>query len=486
MKKEISEWGILLFLALFVKLLLDQASILNDCYSGDYGVFLQVAQAWKSGLTPYLDIYDNKGPMFYLFYLLGYYIVPGKVGIGILSILNLTVVLKLIVSISRIVLKGVSKTTSYLVVVATLALFTLTFETGHLTEELSLAFVLLPLYLVLRFLNSGESLDRHPLYYSAIYGACFAAIALIRVNNGTLNVGIILGFVILLIKNGHYKALFNNAFYCFLGFVSVVAPFVIYFYLNDALYEMVYANYIYNWIYKDVWHESSFKLIATNFVRLLPCLYLMVLSVFYDRKFKSFYSYFLIPSSIICIYTLLDGAGFLHYFVNIIPFYLLSLLFSYQLFKHRIYICYIVGLLLPYCSNLGYHVYRFCANTGIISGWYGPLADEQDKVMSLIPIADRNSIYSYDSFGNQGGFIRSGVLPIGKYNTLNEKIAKVDTKPKEEMDKFHATTDAKWIVTNYEIENIQSESFKTLIENYDLVYTYITNEQLPVFLYHRK
>ncbi|MFI3278332.1 MAG: hypothetical protein SNH28_06045, partial [Rikenellaceae bacterium] len=368
--------------------------------------------------------------------------------------------------------------------------FQLIRESAGVTEELSLVFILFPLLLCVKHLTKviggGKLFNQHPYSYSFIYGACFAAIAMIRVNNASINVGIVLGFLIVMLKNKCYKELLYNALYCLFGFLAVILPIIAYFSYHDALYEMIYATFIFNWNYRatDIGFHQE---VIQNLLWLIPCFYLMVVSILRDRKLGSVYSYFFIPASIICICAFANGFSIGHYFVNVLPYYVLSIIFTYELFRVKqkqlmLIISFI--LLSPYYPGIKSNIKAAYYNT--IGKSNRALLDKNiiegdKKLITFIPKEDYNSVYSFEALAGFIHLTQNKIYPVGKYFVGQRHQSLCDDKVKSEIDEFHKTTKVKWIVTKFDAISSPSESFKVLLQNYDLVYaTEATN------LYRRK
>lgn len=473
MKTSKQSWleivGVFLIVVVF-KLLFDLISHGGFTYPYDSAILSYIGHAWSDGVIPYRDLFDHKGPLLFLFHAIGATIYRGIPGIFMVTAINLTAVFYLILCISRIILKNTSNKIHYLVVFAAQIYFLLMREVAALSEELSLLFIFIPLYLLVKFIDKGTDIENHPLKYSFIYGACFAAIAMIRINNAPLNVGIVVGFIILLIQNKIYKALFKNALFCLLGFCSVIIPFVLYFQYHDALYEMIYATFIINLKYKLA---SSPTNMINNILLLIPCFYLIIISILYDKKTGSIYRYFLIPASITCILAYVNGYTFYHYFVNVLPFFILSLLLSYILFKRsKVFFTLLIGVLflLP----------RIEGAVEVIKTPYRQIVardltftNEISEAISIIPQDEYDSVYSYNGlYGFQDALIKNGIYTEGKYFVLNNFHYSFDQKVRDEQDLYHKTTDVKWIIIfNNNGVISRSESFTNLIKKYDLVYS---------------
>ncbi len=299
---------------------------------------------------------------------------------------------------------------------------------------------------------------------------------MIRVNNAPINVGIVLGFLIIMLKEKHNKELLNNALFCLLGFLAVILPILAYFSYHDALYEMIYATFIFNWNYRatDIGFHQE---VIQNLLWLIPCFYLIVVTILRDRKLGSVYSYFFIPASIICICAFANGFSIGHYFVNVLPYYVLSIIFTYELFgvnQGRFMLIISVVLLSPYYSGVKPNVKAAYYNTEGKSN--RDLLDRNiieggKKLITFIPKEDYSSVYSFEALAGFIHLTQNKIYPVGKYFIGQRHQSLCDNKVKNEIDEFHKTTKVKWIVTKYDTISSPNESFKALLQNYELVYT---------------
>lgn len=479
MKSSFWERALILLLVVVTKCLFDPISAAGVTYgTGDNMIFSLIGQGWTDGVIPFRDLFDHKGPILFLFYAVAAMIKKGLIGVAIVTTINLTIVLYLVLSISRLLLKDAKRIIHYIIVVLALVFIQLTHWSPGLSEELSLVFILLPLYLTIKFVESGRAINQHPYVYSFIYGLCFAVISFIRINNAVINVGLVLGFIFLLVRGRYYKAIAYNALFCLLGFMSVLVPLLIYFHYHDALYEMIYATFIFNLKYKVVDLSCYEQHLFKNVIWLTPCVYLSIISYYRDKKRGGIYSYFTIPASIVCILSFLDGYTFIHYFVNLLPYFILSAIFTIHLLKDKrplIVTLTIVAMLSLYYEGAFSNIKTLYYKTPIAKNSERVVTRNDAKLrgikmFSIIPKEDYNSIYSYESGIICQEYIRNSVYPQGKYFVFKGVHEIIDEKVKCELDTFHLTSDVKWIVSNVTADALPDGTFKTMLNRYDLIY----------------
>ena len=244
---------LLLWLIISVTVVLVFASSTSPFYvtnGGDSALYRSVGYMWQQGSLPYVDIFDNKGPYLYLIERLGALLSGQAVwGIVLLQVLNLAIVAELCYRIARIFTAKAAMAAG-----ATAMAFVyliITFQGGNLTEDWSLLFMLLPLYLALRRIK--EISKPEPPLYAFIYGLCFGVLSFIRINNAYVIVGVVVGIGALLIMRRRFRELGMDALWFVVGMVAGMAPMLIYFAAKGALGEMFYCVFVYNLKYSEVW-----------------------------------------------------------------------------------------------------------------------------------------------------------------------------------------------------------------------------------------
>ena len=116
---------------------------LNHYYGFDSSVFMAFGKGIAHGLRPYLDLYDNKGPMIFYINALGY-LLGGRNGVFALQVLFMAGVFELIWRLARLYASPKGALWSLAVFAF---LYCGTVGEGNMTEEWSLVFALLSVWL---------------------------------------------------------------------------------------------------------------------------------------------------------------------------------------------------------------------------------------------------------------------------------------------------------------------------------------------------
>lgn len=160
----------------FVFLFSFSSSPLYLGYGGDSSVYKNMGWLILQGGTPYVDLYDNKGILLYLFNALGLLISP-QWGICALQTLMLWGTLTVWDMMLREFGMGWAR---YAAIAVALLVLLLYYEGGGLTEDLSLLFISVPLYIWVK----AERRDAEiPMRGWLAMGLCAGTLAFIRINN---------------------------------------------------------------------------------------------------------------------------------------------------------------------------------------------------------------------------------------------------------------------------------------------------------------
>ncbi len=149
-----------------------ESSPLFADFNSDYAIFQTSARGWFNGLLPYRDLFDNKGPMALLPYMLGILISDGKAGVFFIELVFAVATFELLYRCGRTL--GCPNRLNYVALTVGLLLMAGLIEGGATVEEWSLPFQALPMLLGLRWLL-GHTDSIAPA--SFISGLCFGLVA---------------------------------------------------------------------------------------------------------------------------------------------------------------------------------------------------------------------------------------------------------------------------------------------------------------------
>ena len=431
----------------------------------DTAVFFTIAKGFANGKIPYAGLFDHKGPVFYLMYIIGY-MAAGRMGVFLLQCLLLLVDFILIEKIA-----GLFHVKPYTSILIFLALFLFTFEHGGMTEEFSMPFILIGIYCELRFLVSEE--EKHDPGAAFLYGVILGVLAFIRLNNAIVVCALLLCIIIVLIWNQQWVNLLINMFFGSIGLLVITIPVCSYFYYHGALYDMLYGTFLHNLVYAK--NNTHYPILSSSFlyflVLFLPAFY--TVGIFW-KKWRSernrTYASLLFAAAL--TYAMLGYTNvYLHYFMLGIPVGVTAAAadggISLTSLRERA-----VGRAKSKESRTAGRIkFSLMALTGITAIYMllsvlsacAPiyktyLSDialrEYEQVqegISVIPEEERDSVIAYDVLANF--YYHADIVPCYRYFTLQRWLTTEKVNVNREFMRFVAYEHPLWVVIPTEEEN---------------------------------
>ncbi|MCR5627963.1 MAG: glycosyltransferase family 39 protein, partial [Lachnospiraceae bacterium] len=218
--------------------------LFKDAYGYDAAWYSTMGRAIVKGLTPYKDLFDLKGPVFFFYEALGELIIPGRGGIFLLQLISMAVTVIFLIKICRIY---ISRRLSYLTLILFFWPYVHLLWGGNTVEELFMPFNMAAIYLGLLYLNKTE--EEAALSYEVkraglIYGIGAAVFALSKLTVGAPLFAMTLLILIVMIKEKRFISLKNSVIWFFLGVLIIAVPTFAYFMMRDALSDMIKAVFI--------------------------------------------------------------------------------------------------------------------------------------------------------------------------------------------------------------------------------------------------
>lgn len=222
----------------------------------DSAIFQTIGKYWNEGLVPYINLWDHKGPIIFFINAIGYFFTGSKTGVFIIQTVSLYISLLYLYKLFRLSYNHVQ---SCLFVLFSIVYLSYSYEGGNLTEEYILPLLCISFYYLFRWVaKNGETL--HSYKYSAIYGVTFGFALMTRLTNA---VGVCFAFLFLLFfysVKKEWKVVMRNIIAFIIGVLILVIPFVVYFYINNALDELYYATLLFNIEYANKPNPDSLHL----------------------------------------------------------------------------------------------------------------------------------------------------------------------------------------------------------------------------------
>lgn len=454
-----------------------------ELYYGDCSVFKTVANAWLEGKIPYRDIFDHKGPYQYLINVVGL-LISEKWGLLLLSVINLSIVSNLLWALGRLWLRPLI---SFICTCIFLGCYICVISGGNMTESWCLLFCVLPLYIFCRRIQKNDS----KWWDNIIYGFCFGVIAFIRINNGIIPASIILVLFIRALRKKQLELAFKQIGLQILGFLLAVAPMIIYFWSKGALYDMIYANYIFNMEYMAKWtaiagDQDTFTMMYGKLRWLFPVIILFFWSLrqVIKKKKGNDIDLMLTMASGVTILANIKSMSYLHYYITFLPLIMMLAIKTAKIFNKNIlnanifsktmislsvlwFVVVFVPTVFGWALQIGKDIYKF----GLV---HGPETNpEIENVTGMIernvPAKQMNDIYNVGTYDGVAALLRLDALPAGKYFFLQGKLSKVSDKVANEIDNYTRDESPAFILTDKESFNTDNPSLKRMFERYEVV-----------------
>lgn len=433
----------------------------GNYYTSDASIFITIGKAMKEGKIVYKDIFDHKGPILFFIQMIGQFICEGRFGIFILEVFSLFITNIFLYKATNLL---TSNKKAFFCTIISMICMSYFIETGNYSEEYSLPFLAICLYLAIKWLKGNNQFSKKNYLYSFIYGLSFGIIAFIRLNNATLICGLMLAISVIFIKNKKLFELFKSALFFIFGIVLSSLPIFIYFYRVDAVYDMLYGTFIHNFLYIASTIQSNMSIIA----KILIFTVFTLLTIFNCKTYSKDKNFILL---IICSYistlaSVYVGPGFNNYYIILIP--LVAVLmppvvdaFSSPnmniIFKAFVitYVCiiYVIGCFLPQIY------YKFGFNsTGMqnIGTFINNNISENDKNKILAIGLFTAPLYMYGEF-----------LPCYKYAFMQDYLFISNPEIMSDTYNYIKEGNVKYILyENLNNKEIKNELQKLILDNY--------------------
>jgi len=214
-------------------------------YSGrDGGIFLYIGSLILDGKIPYIDAWENKGPLVFYINALGLLLAHGsRWGIWLLEFISLLAAALM----GYLAMKRTTGTIAALV--GTLVWVSVAgnvLQGGNYSEEYSLLFSFTA---VLAFLYSLERPEQK--LFPVLIGASLGLNILLRPNLIGMQAACLGAYSALAIRSRELRLLGRRLVFMLAGGAAVIAPVALYFRSQDALQEMINVVLIFNYQYSE-------------------------------------------------------------------------------------------------------------------------------------------------------------------------------------------------------------------------------------------
>lgn len=433
----------------------------------DSAFFRWVGAGMTRGYLPYRDFFDMKGPWLFFIQYIGELLWYGRMGIFIMECINFGVVLWLCQKIYTKYYEGKGIIRSLFVILPLYLVLASTLEGGNITEEWSLPFIFLSLYLALQFILEGK--EEHNPRYAFVYGICFGILALIRITNSVMICAIVGTITIFLMINRKWKNLLWNMLAFVLGVVAAfVAPLLYYGYHGEAG-SMLYCTFVFGFIY-----GTEDYAIGTGALFLLTFLFTAAVFLIVRQKNKRLILLVLLNILGMAV-TLGLGTSTLHDYILITPGMMLGVWEFSKAWKNgqtgigkKLLLTVLLVLCFIYPSYKAMRAGKDILRQATDKTTYTHVMETLD----CIPEEERESVWGYAV--PMRWYVLADIMPYNKYCGWQEHYMKLTPQIEVEISEMLENEPPIWIVTktsnvleNEMVKKNLAEDYSVYMENSD-------------------
>lgn len=208
----------------------------------DENAFMTVGKSWYHGLVPYKDIFEQKGPLLYLIFMISYIISNHSfIGVYLLELLNFTICLYYV---SKIIKLYLDEFYIYIILplFSTILISSAFFLYGGSAEEFCFPMLSYMLYSFCSY-HKFNKISKLNLFLNGLIAGC---VAMIKFNLLGFWLVFMASIFISKIINKEVRDSFISCIFFLMGMFIPIAGFIIYFYLVHGLEEFINVYFLFN------------------------------------------------------------------------------------------------------------------------------------------------------------------------------------------------------------------------------------------------
>lgn len=454
----------------------------------DASNYTLLGKTCAQGAIPYVDIWEQKGPVIYLIYTVGYLLSPVW-GVFAIQIVALWISLAFAYYIGKAI---ADEPIGVLASLITFAFYVLVMDEGALIEIFNLPFLMASTYFAVKHMQNYQANPSLPLKYAFFYGLTCGVSLGLRVTNCVAVCCFFAYAIFLLLRKKMFSYMIKTILSFLLGVLCVVLPFVIYFSFHNALYDLLYGTILFSLEYTKTAINSvrtieEWRRIAIYFLPAFACL---VLSLEQEKHMRICVSL----SAVVASVMLSKLFPFPHYYIILLPFATIATSWLFQnhytfamgIDRYKAsYICVVTLLsciLIPKISETAQGYYN----------WVNALHFTKEESAYVTAIKKQCAIINAEGAGPTIGYnvrpdwyLIADTSPCFKYFTAQDWLNEMSSRYLIENVNFYKSLYAKWIVVQDDV--LQADIASVLENNYILFDSeYIEDRNVYLNLYGLK
>lgn len=460
--------------ALFMLLFAYNTSPISEYIGVDSGMYLVMGKAMAHGKTLYSGLFDHKGPIIFVFNMLGQLLIDGTIGVWLTELILIMISSFMIYKIAD---RYLNNTLSIIIPLIYIWITVTLFNGGNYTEEYSNFFCVISLCVFDKWLRDKKLTAQ----MSYILGLCFTFAFFLRPNNVALIVSIIIFIGIYMLMKSRVE-IRSALIFGSLGILTVTLPIIIYHLYTGTLYDMFYATVLHNIKYCQVGDEH-FTLIPNGNSQQLLCFFIalgitvIAMCTCYSSDEIRIGNFILLSSTVIAFAILLGRRPFMYYWTLLAPLSAYSLIFiikyGIKIKKRSLSVVALTLIFALMCTN-SFLATKITEKRSYITEY----KSNAHEMYNLIPDDEKNDCFAYNM---PAMFIYEVSLNTPcKYFTMQTWMAKINPNIVKYCTEYVKKNKPEWVLsyfdfqrdnTNPELAEIINTSY-TQVFNNDCGYLY--------------
>lgn len=435
----------------------------------DSAFFLILGRFFLMEEIPYVDYFDHKGPILIFIEAFGQLLHSDeRTGVFIFQIISLSVSLFFLHKLSASIL---NRTKSIIVSLIFLCFLALVLADGNRVEEFCLPLLMIPLYITVKnIFNKSNNQDAPKAIEIIAIGICSGLIFWMRLNNLAVICACVLYMIWHYASTRNWIYLSKYIAYIGLGFSIVTISTIAYFYHINALSEMLYASFTFNFEYAKIAStiansDSGDELSAALKIRFytinsLPFLFLIASVIYYSAKNEYKRKDVIILSLLFLFFSLLAtqiGLKSLAYLIAILPITAFAaILFLFDKYKQKTerWILFLTIFILFGLSVLKVYQKRDYNREMSI------YQENVKEIINTIPKEDLKQVMVYQT--EVTFMFESKLSPYNRYFISQDRHGRIAPHIFNQINETLENNPPKWLVIEYKKEKPNNQHFELI------------------------